>query len=339
MTTDFESTITACANTIQSLEPELRQEAAARLFLEYCLSGGTNVRLAHLAPLINSVASALTRDIAEVKELNLGVRAVQLYLRTPPIEYFGETLVRHGFLTNQEKDEMLSMKPANVDFGSFLVEQGILTQDQRDMAVISQKRLMSVKEVYSRLLKEEGLEENDQEIMSNLKEIVQHFMVSTAELEESMKSSGGEGYQHTLDRLQNIIAETESSSHNVLGMVDELFDISDDLENLTQKLSGSNESKILEELKETVRKIRNLNIKLNDSQGIQDRTGQQLQKVIPTVKGFHDNLMEVAKRLHLNLENIETEKDFLIKTGYGTEDDKRLGNQNDVDDLLASLGL
>lgn len=340
MKTEFETAITSCASAIERLEPELKQEAAARLFLEYCLTGGSNTRLAHLAPLINSVAAALTKDIAQEEKLNLGVKAVQLYLRTPPIEYFGETLIRHGFINDQEKDEMLSAKPDHIDFGSFLIEQGVLTQDQRDMAVISQRRLMSVKDVYSKLLQQEGLEEDEQEIMLNLKEIVQHFMVSTSELENSMKASQGEGYQHTLDRLENIISETEKSSHDVLGFVDELFDISDHLEIVVENIQDKGiPETVIAELKSSIEKIKNINIKLNDSQGIQDRTGQQLQKVIPTVKGFHENLLEVANKLQLNLENIQSEEDFLTKNGYGTTDEKRLGDQGDVDDLLASLGL
>lgn len=340
MKNEFERTVKACTREIETLEPELKQEAAARLFLEYCLTGGQTPHMAHLAPLIHSVAAALTHEIKTEDDLSIGVRAVQLYLRTPPVEYFGETLVRLNFISNQEKEEMLNIKPDHIDSGSFLIEQGKITQDQRDMAVISQRRLFSVKEVFSKLLKDEGIEEDEQTLMENLKDIVHHFMVSTADLEKRMKSSQGEGYQHTLDRLNNIISETEQNSHNVLEFVDDLFDISDQLESVVRHIQSEKVSdKIIQELKRSIDHIKVLNTKLNASQGIQDRTGQQLQKVIPTVKGFHENLLEVAKKLQLNLEKIESDDDLLTKSGYGVKDDKRLNGQGDVDDLLANLGL
>ncbi|MGK0289605.1 MAG: chemotaxis regulatin CheY-phosphate phosphatase CheZ, partial [bacterium] len=81
----------------------------------------------------------------------------------------------------------------------------------------------------------------------------------------------------------------------------------------------------------------------NESQSIQDRVGQQLIKIIPTIQLFHDNLIGLIDRLQLKMEDIEVDKEELTKEGYGStlesEEKNRLGTQDDVDSLLASLGL
>lgn len=345
MSSDFDSTLASCDELLNKLEPELRTNAAARLFLEHCLADEMESGPSHLAPLINTVADVLTKDLDIEKRLDIGIKTVQTYLRVPAVEYFGDTLIKQNSLDKTSRDEMLSIKPAEEEFGTFLVKQGVITQDQRDMAVIAQKRLLTIKEVYNKLLQTEGIEAEDFDVIDNLKEIVNHFLLSTQELENSLKESRTENINSTLGRMQNIITETETNTHTVLEIVDEIFNIIDRInENLevikTRSEKGdsavnSQISKITEQLGA----LSDFNMKINESQSIQDRIGQQLTKIIPTIQSFHDQLITVATKLKLNIEAFEEEAPALNK-GYATqEEEKRMDNQNEVDDLLSQLGL
>jgi chemotaxis regulatin CheY-phosphate phosphatase CheZ len=343
MSENFESTLNSCDTLLNELEPELRMSAAARLFMEHCLSKEIENSPSHLAPLINTVADALTKDLEIEKRLELGIKTVQTYLRVPAVEFFGDTLISQKAIDETTRDEMLSIKPADEEFGSFLLQQGIITQDQRDVAIITQKRLMSIKEVYAKLLQAEGIEPEEGDIIDNLKEIVNHFLVSTQELENSLRESRTENIHSTLGRMENIIKETEDNTHNVLEIVDEIFTLIDAVnENLaTMKSSAEASDDFLSGIETITTKLgdlENLNMKLNESQGIQDRIGQQLTKIIPTVQSFHDQLITVAKKLKLNIQALEEEENVL-QQGYGTKDKKRMDSQGDVDDLLANLGL
>ncbi len=344
MSEDLKSILEECDKILNKLEPELKVNAAARLFMEHCLNDEIIAKSNQLAPLINTVADALTKDLEAEKRLEIGIKTVQTYLRIPVIEFFGDTLIRENSLDEQSRDEMLSIKPAEAEFGTFLVEQGIITQDQRDIAIITQKRLMTIKEVYARLLQTEGFESDDSEIIDNLKGIVDHFLISIHELEKSLKESRRETTNSTLGRMENIITETEQNTHDVLEIVDKLFTLSDDVRkhlDAIQEQSGKNEKKITPEIKSITEKLDELetiNMKLNETQGIQDRIGQQLQKIIPTIQGFHDQLMKVANKLKLNFEVLEGDETTL-QEGYGDAEKKRMDDQGAVDDLLSNLGL
>jgi hypothetical protein len=124
---------------------------AAQLFLEYCIYQDQCTNTRRLAPLINTVAEALTRGTNNEEGLRQGIKAVQMYLQIPPVEYYGETLVRLSYLDRESVDEMLAIKPEGKVLGTFLLEQGLITQEQRDIAVIAQKRLFTVQEIYSRV--------------------------------------------------------------------------------------------------------------------------------------------------------------------------------------------
>lgn len=337
MTTEFDNTLENCDNLLNQLEPELRIRAAARLFMEHCLSEEAQTSSSHLAPLINTVADALTKDLDIEKRLEIGVKTVQTYLRVPAIEFFGDTLIRQKAISNEERNEMLSIKPDGAEFGSFLMEQGVISQDQRDVAIITQKRLLSIKEVYSRLLQTEGLEIDEMSIIDNLKSIIDHFLTSTHDLEKSIQESRRENTKNTLSRLENIIHETEVCTHNVLEIVDKIFILSDEVETFLAPLA-TGEYDSVDKIQAKLQELRNLNMELNESQGIQDRIGQQLTKIIPTIQAFHDQLMTVAQKLKINIEAFEEEEN-LLQEGYEKGDDKRMADQGDVDDLLSSLGL
>jgi len=81
------------------------------------------------------------------------------------------------------------------------------------------------------------------------------------------------------------------------------------------------------------------NLEFNSSQQIQDRIGQQMLKIIPTIKIFHDQLLKIADKLNLNWDHIEPQDTLSTRVGYGGTEEKERIQQTDVDDLLSSLGL
>jgi chemotaxis regulatin CheY-phosphate phosphatase CheZ len=333
-----------CKKFLKGLDPSKQAEITAQLFLEYCIYQDQFENIKRLAPLINTVAEALTKNIEGPDSLKLGIKAVQMYLRTPPVEYFGETISRLGFLDQESIAEMLQIQPNTVIFGTFLMEQGLITQEQRDISVLAQKRLFNIQEVYSRLLHQDT-KENEADIAETLKGVFQHFLTSTAELEDDLRQSKTENIHDTLHRLENIIGETEKQTHAVLEIVDKVFTLKDELKSYTEaikshidpsdKVTTDNIEKIFERLNF----LFSLNLELNSTQQIQDRIGQQMLKIIPSIKTFHDQLLKIANKLGLNWKNVEIDQSDQTKVGYGGTQAKERAQQSDVDDLLSSLGL
>ena len=267
-----------------------------------------------------------------------------MYLRTPPIENFGEALSRLGFLEKEDVEEMVQIQPKGKIFGTFLMEQGLITQEQRDIAVMAQKRLFTIQEVHSRLLKKET-GGNEANLAESLKGVFQHFLNTTSEIEDDLKQSKPENIHYILQRLEDIIAETEKQSQDVLGVVDRVFvlieEITDIFENMKVYVDSSNPTVVayMESISEKLTRLYESNMEFNSSQQIQDRIGQQMLKIIPTIKIFHDQLLKIAGKLNLNWEQIEPDAISSTKVGYGGLEEKERVQQTDVDDLLSSLGL
>ena len=80
-------------------------------------------------------------------------------------------------------------------------------------------------------------------------------------------------------------------------------------------------------------------MELNSSQQIQDRIGQQLFKIIPAIQTFHEQLVKIAQKLKLNWRDTESEEEDLINLGYGDNASEARVKQDEVDDMLADLGL
>jgi len=339
-----QTSITEFRTLFRHLDSNQQAEVSAQLFLEYCVYQDQCENTRRLAPLINTVAEALTKNLEEENSLNFGVKAVQMYLRTPPVEYFGEAIVRLGFLEKKVIDEMLQAKPKEKIFGTFLMDHGLITQEQRDIAVIAQKRLFTIQEIYERMT-DQNFEESCAGVVESLKGVFQHFVTSTAELEDDLKKSKTENIHNTLQRLENIISETEKHSHFVLGIVDKIFTIGDDLKNNSEVLKSHIDSAdkaamdCLDKTAESAKLLYSLNMELNSSQQIQDRIGQQMLKIIPSIQTFHDQLLLIANKLKLNWKNVEPDESNLTKVGYGGTKPEERAQQGDVDDLLSSLGL
>jgi len=185
---------------------------------------------------------------------------------------------------------------------------------------------------------------NETDLSESLKGVFQHFLTSTNELEDDLKQSKPENIHHTLQRLEDIITETEKQSQFVLGIVDQIFILKDDIQEFSESIRkhiDPSEKTLLENMEKISEKLDllySLNMDLNSSQQIQDRIGQQMLKIIPSIKTFHDQLLKIASKLNLNWRHVEPEDD-LTKVGYGGMEARERVQQGDVDDLLSSLGL
>lgn len=327
-----------------ALNSNQQAEIAAQLFLDYCIYQDQCENTKRLAPLINTVAEALTRDIEGNDSLKLGIKAVQMYLRTPPIEYFGEALARLKFLDKESVDEMLAIQPKDKILGTFLMDQGLITQEQRDMTVMAQKRLFTIQEVHARVIDPDH-KGGETEILENLKDVLQHFLISTSELENDLSQSEAENISSALQRLGNIITETEKQTDSVLGIVDKFFGLEEDIRAHLLKIKKNSDiankdvSESIQAIMEKLDFINSLSLDLNGTQQIQDRIGQQLLKIIPTIQTFQNQITIIAQKLRLNWKTLETEKTESAISGYESGETEDRIKQDDVDDLLSNLGL
>ncbi len=329
---------------LNSYDTNDQAEIAAQLFLEYCIYQDQCTNTRRLAPLINTVAEALTRGTKNEDGLRQSIKAVQIYLQIPPVEYYGETLVRLSYLDRQSIDEMLTIKPEGKVLGTFLLEQGLITQEQRDMAVIAQKRLFTVQEIHSRVVNPEN-KDDEAQVIEGLKDVLQHFLTSTTELEDDLNHSNIESIPTALKRLENIISETETQTNAVLEIVENFFDIEKEIRaRLLQIKAGSDSSNdlVTEHIETLMGKLDFINrqsLNLSSTQQIQDRIGQQLLKIIPTIQTFQDQITKITRKLKLNWHNIDKDKNDQLMTGYERSGTEGRARQDDVDNLLSSLGL
>lgn len=329
---------------LNSYDTNDQAEIAAQLFLEYCIYQEQCTNTRRLAPLINTVAEALTKGMRNEDGLRQSVKAVQIYLQIPPVEYYGETLVRLSYLDRESVDEMLAIKPEGKVLGTFLLEQGLITQEQRDIAVIAQRRLFTIQEIHARVVNPVNKGEETQ-VIEGLKDVLQHFLTSTTELENDLNHSNIESIPTALKRLENIISETETQTNAVLEIVENFFVIEKEMRaRLLQIKAGSDASNDLvtehiENLMDKLDFINKQSLNLTSTQQIQDRIGQQLLKIIPTIETFQDQITKIAQKLKLNWHNIDKDKNDQLMTGYERSGTKGRARQDDVDDLLSSLGL
>lgn len=329
---------------LNTYDTNQQAEISAQLFLEYCIYQDQCENTQRLAPLINTVAEALTKELQNEDGLKLGIKAVQIYLQIPPVEYYGEALIRLSFIDKQSVDEMLQIKPKEKVFGTFLMEQGLITQEQRDIAVIAQKRLFTIQEVHARVVNPDH-KETEAEVIDNLKGIFQHFMISTSELEEDLAQSMIENIPSALQRLKNIITETEKQTTSVLEIVDKFFNLEEEMRGDLLKIKENSDSSnclITDNIQAIMDKldfVNTLSLDLNSTQQIQDRIGQQLLKIIPTIEAFQNQITKIAQKLNLNLKTLKDEDSELSMDGYEKDEVEGRIEQDNVDDLLSSLGL
>lgn len=165
----------------------------------------------------------------------------------------------------------------------------------------------------------------------------------------------------TRDRLNYVIETTEAAAHKTLGFIDETLPLANELQNTAAKLDASwqrfrNREMSADEFRDLSREIqaylpsvsthaRQIHHNLSEvtlAQGFQDLTGQVLRQVIGLVEEVETNLVRLVKLAgQPTMTRKPEDVDPLKAEGPQINADKKanvLNNQDDVDDLLSSLG-
>lgn len=160
------------------------------------------------------------------------------------------------------------------------------------------------------------------------------------------------------ERLKFVIEKTEESAHRTLNTVEEALPIANELEangtamredwaKFTRREMDAEEfrqmSKRIEGFLETVvEDAKDLNKGLSDvmmAQDFQDITGQIIRQVIDLVQDMEESLVTVIKNTSPATKSNE-QKDILAEGPQVNQEDNPevMSGQDDVDDLLSSLG-
>ena len=162
------------------------------------------------------------------------------------------------------------------------------------------------------------------------------------------------------ERLNYVIEKTEESAHRTLNAVEEALPIAHELEEngsamreewakFTRREMDAEEfrqmSKHIESFLESVEEdAKYLNKRLSDvmmAQDFQDITGQIIRQVIDLVQDIEESLVSVIKKSGRTANVVKEEEKNIRAEGpqVNKEDDPEvMSGQDDVDDLLSSLG-
>tara|TARA_R110002050_G_scaffold9504_1_gene33329 strand:- start:486045 stop:486779 length:735 start_codon:yes stop_codon:yes gene_type:complete len=167
---------------------------------------------------------------------------------------------------------------------------------------------------------------------------------------------------NTRDRLNYVIKTTEEAAHKTLGFIDETLPLASSLKETAEKIDESwHRFRMREmnaaEFRELSKEIEaylplvkqhsdQIHLNLTDmmmAQGFQDLTGQVIRQVISLVGEVENNLVQLVKVSGKHLEYKKEDKivDPIKAEGpqiNATNNPNVVNNQDEVDDLLSSLG-
>ena len=201
-------------------------------------------------------------------------------------------------------------------------------------------------------------------------ELFQHIGKLTRELHEALNNFKVDArlvdlthidMPDTRDRLNYVIETTEEAAHKTLGYIDKTLPLANELKQTAAKLNESwqrfrNREMSATEFRDLSREIEaylpvvnthageihnNLS-EMTLAQGFQDLTGQVLRQVIGLVEGVENNLVKLVKVAGQTQQSGETKVVDPLKAEGPQINAKNKPNvvnsQDDVDDLLSSLG-
>ena len=201
-------------------------------------------------------------------------------------------------------------------------------------------------------------------------ELFQHIGKLTRELHEALNNFKVDArlvdlthidMPDTRDRLNYVIETTEEAAHKTLGYIDKTLPLANELKQTAAKLNESwqrfrNREMSATEFRDLSREIEaylpvvnthageihnNLS-EMTLAQGFQDLTGQVLRQVIGLVEEVENNLVKLVKVAGQTQQSGETKVVDPLKAEGPQINAKNkpnvVNNQDDVDDLLSSLG-
>lgn len=177
--------------------------------------------------------------------------------------------------------------------------------------------------------------------------------------QEQVSSITTEDIPNARERLYYVIEKTEESANRTLSAIESTVPISealqkdasemsadwerfkrremtaDDFRELTKRISG-----FLESVSDHSTKMHDNITEILMAQEYQDLTGQTIKQVIDIVERVEESLVELIKCQGLSLNEAETSGKDLKAEGPQVNTDKTsvMASQDDVDDLLSSLG-
>ncbi|MFT7413806.1 MAG: chemotaxis protein CheZ [Methylophagaceae bacterium] len=167
---------------------------------------------------------------------------------------------------------------------------------------------------------------------------------------------------NTRERLNYVITTTEDAAHKTLGFIDATLPLASSLKETAEKIDESwHRFRMREmnatEFRELSKEIEaylplvkqhsdQIHLNLTDmmmEQGFQDLTGQVIRQVITLVEEVEDNLVRLIKVSGRHLEHKKEDKTVDPTRAEGPQinvenNPNVVNNQDDVDDLLSSLG-
>jgi len=156
-------------------------------------------------------------------------------------------------------------------------------------------------------------------------------------------------FSETSDQLDAVLQTTEKAAVEIIDIVEKLQELQGSVDTIVKGFESGGVTKANRE------KLRDINETLGTdlsnimvSLSFQDLTGQRIKKIINSIRQIEKIVREVmlSTGLMIQQREVEPEKDFeaLSQEAKSQATSKLQGptegtNQNDVDDLLASLGL
>ncbi|MCX4192954.1 protein phosphatase CheZ [Methylophaga sp. OBS1] len=167
---------------------------------------------------------------------------------------------------------------------------------------------------------------------------------------------------NTRDRLNYVITTTEEAAHKTLSHIDETLPLAQELRQTAEKIDESwqrfrNKEMTADEFRQLVKEIEaylptvkghadQVHANLSEmmlAQGFQDLTGQVIRQVINLVEEVEDNLVQLVKVAGKHQQETKQKKETDPIKAEGPQINAKdnpnvVNDQDDVDDLLSSLG-
>ncbi len=185
-----------------------------------------------------------------------------------------------------------------------------------------------------------------------------HDALKEVELDDSMQGLAQVDIPDARARLNHVIEMTDEAANKTLTLIEAAMPICEGLEDALAHI-GEGWSRFrkremsVEEFRELSREVERfiergnqelsaLKSHLNEilmAQGFQDLTGQIIRKVITIVDDLEGNLVGLIKKIHGDIQPQRKKEDPLAGPQIpGRESDTAVSGQDEVDELLSSLG-
>lgn len=153
-----------------------------------------------------------------------------------------------------------------------------------------------------------------------------HNNLNEYEREHFEKKLGDKELPDAGDRLQHVMDLTQDAANKTLAATEKCMDVLDQILKTSEQHADKASEALVKELENQVEQLKSLLTEILMAQEYQDLSGQILKKVMTLVSSLHVSLVTMlGEAAHIH-----------EKSPSGEE--KPLTSQDDVDDLLASLG-